>query len=158
MPRFRQDLEVLLQLTKSEKPILRRVRSANCLMAAFYGFGDASSSGFGASIACPDGLHTQYGIWPSNIEDESSNYCELKNLVDTIVEEVKVGYLKDLEFWLFTDNSTTESCFHKGSLLSKALHDLVVRLKKIKLEVGFTLFVVHVAGMRMIAQGTDGLL
>jgi hypothetical protein len=156
--RFRQDLEALLQLTQSEKPILQRLRSANCLMAAFYGFGDASSSGFGASIACPDGLHTQYRIWPSDIEDKSSNYCKLKNLVNTTEEELKVGYLKDSELWLFTDNSTAESCFHKGSSSSKALHNLVVRLKKIKLEVGFTLFVVHVAGTRMITQGTDSLL
>jgi hypothetical protein len=158
VPRFRQDLEALLQLMQSEKPILRRVRSANCLMAAFYGFGDVSSSGFGASIAHPDGLHTQYGIWPNNNGDKSSNNCKLKNLVDTVEEEAKAEYLKDLELWLFTDNSTAESCFHKGSLSSKALHDLVVRLKKIELEVEFMLFMVHVVGMRMIAQGTDGLL
>jgi hypothetical protein len=58
VPRFRKDLETLLQLMQSEKSILQRVRSANCLMAVFYGFGDASSSGFGASIVRPDGLHT----------------------------------------------------------------------------------------------------
>ncbi len=95
VPRFHQDLEVLLQLMQSEKSILQRVRSSNCLMAAFYGFGDTSSSGFGASLACPDGLHTQYGIWPSNIRDKSSNYCKLKNLVDTVDKGVKAGYLKD---------------------------------------------------------------
>ncbi len=69
-----------------------------------------------------------------------------------------MGYLKDLELWLFTDNLTAKSCFHKGSSLSKALHNLVVRLKKIDLEVRFTLFVVHVTGTRMIAQEMDGLL
>jgi hypothetical protein len=62
VPRFRQDLEALLQLTQSTKPILQRVRNASCVTMAFYGFGDASSSGFGASIMRPDGLHTRYGI------------------------------------------------------------------------------------------------
>jgi hypothetical protein len=80
-------------------------------MAAFYVFGDTSSLGFGSSIVRPDGLHTRYRIWPSNIEDKSSNYCKLKNLVDTVEEEVKAGYLKDLELWLFTDNLTAKSCF-----------------------------------------------
>ncbi len=71
-------------------------------------------------------------------------------------EEAKVGYLADSEFWLFTDNLTAESCFYKGGLSSKTLHKLVLRLKRAELETEFMLFVVHMAGMRMIAQGTDG--
>jgi hypothetical protein len=78
--------------------------------------------------------------------------------VDTVEDEIEAGYLKDSELWLFMDNSTAESCFHKkGSSLSRALHDPVVKLKRLELEVGFSLFVVHVAGTRIIAQGTDGL-
>ncbi len=72
-------------------------------------------------------------------------------------EEAKVGYLANSEFWLFMDNSTAKSCFFKGGSSSKALHDLVLGLKRVELEAGFTLYDVHVAGMRMIAQGTDGL-
>ena len=105
-----------------------------------------------------DSLHTFYGKWPHNVERESSNYCELQNLVDTVKEDVKAGYLKDSELWLFTDNSTVVSCFHKGSSSStRDLHNLVVKLKRLELETGFLLFVVHVAGMRMITQGTDSL-
>jgi hypothetical protein len=158
VPRFRQDLEALLQLTQSTKPLLQRVRNASCMTMAFYGFGDALSLCFGASIMRPDGLHTRYGIWPQDVENESSNYRELRNLVDTVEDEIEAGYLKDSEVWLFMDNSMAESCFHKGSSSSRALHDLVVKLKRLELEVGFSLFVVHVAGTRMIAQGTDGLL
>ncbi len=40
---------------------------------------------------------------------------------------------------------------------SKTLQELVLRLKRVELEAEFTLFIVHVAGTRMIAQGTDGL-
>jgi len=39
----------------------------------------------------------------------------------------------------------------------KLFHELVLRLRKTELEYDFTLHIVHVAGTRMIAQGTDGL-
>ena len=59
--------------------------------------------------------------------------------------------------WLFTDNSTAESCFCKGSSSSQLLHELVLRLRKLEMEHSLNLHVVHVAGTRMIEQGTDGL-
>jgi hypothetical protein len=124
---------------------------------AFYRFGDASSGGFRSSIECRDGLYIRQGLWPSNKEG-SSNFCELKNLVDVVEEEAHEGYLKGAQLWLFTDDSTTESCFHKGSSSSELLHKLVLKLRKMEFDFNFTLYVVHVAGTRMIAQGTDGLL
>ena len=39
----------------------------------------------------------------------------------------------------------------------KLLHELILCLRRAEMEHGFTLHVVHVAGTRMIAQGTDGL-
>jgi hypothetical protein len=83
VPRFWQDLKALLFLTQSKKPILRRMRSAKYVHTTFYGFGDASSGGFGSSIECRDGLCIQQGLWPSNKEG-SLNFCELKNLVDGV--------------------------------------------------------------------------
>jgi hypothetical protein len=106
-------------------------------------------------VQCPDGLFTCFGIWPSDVESESFNYRELRNLVEAVEEEAKVGYLADSEFWLFIDNLMAESCFYKGGSSSKTLHKLVLRLKRAELEAEFTLFVIHVAGMRMIVQGTD---
>jgi hypothetical protein len=58
---------------------------------------------------------------------------------------------------MFTDNLTAKSCFYKGGSLSELLHELVLQLSKIDLDNGFILHVVHVSGMRMIAQGTNGL-
>ncbi len=127
------------------------------MYTAFYGFGDTLSGGFGSSIECRDGLHIQQGLWPSNKEG-SSNFRELKNLVDVVEEEAHEGYLKGAELCLFTDNSNAESCFHKGSSSSKLLHELVLRLRKMEFDFNFTLYIVHVAGTHMIAQGTDGLL
>ncbi len=72
-------------------------------------------------------------------------------------EEAKEGYLKGGELWLFTNNATAEGCFFHGGSLSKLLHELVLCLRKTELEYDFTLHVVHVAGTRMITQGTDGL-
>ena len=87
----------------------------------------------------------------------NSNYQELCNLVDTVEEEAREGHLKNGELWLFTDNSTSESCFFQSGSSSKLLHGLVLQLRKAEVKYGFTLHLVHVAGTRMIAQGTDGL-
>ena len=126
-------------------------------MTAYYGFGDASSGGFGATIQRPDGIHGCFGLWGRDVDDASSNFRELFNLVETVEEEAGAGYLRHTELWLFTDNTTAESCFVKGSSTSKLLHGLILRLRKVEMEYGVTLFLVHCAGTRMIEQGTDGL-
>ncbi len=126
-------------------------------MTTYYSFGDASSGGFRATVERPSGLHGHYGLWKRDKEGQSLNYRELRNLVDTVEEEAKEGYLKGGKLWLFMDNSTVESCFHHGGSSSKLLHKLVLRLSKAEMKYRFSLHVVHVAGTRMIAQGTDGL-
>ena len=89
-------------------------------------------------------------------EEESSNYKELKNLVDTVEGEATGGRLRDCEFFLFTDNSTAESCFYQGNSKSWNLHALVLKLRTLEMTYGMTIHVVHISGKRMIAQGMDG--
>jgi hypothetical protein len=157
VPRFKRDLEALLHLAGDANPAVRRIRSGRTKMVV-YGFGDASAAGFGATVDRPGrGLFGRFGIWGKDAEDGSSNYRELRNLVETVEEEAAEGYLEGGELWIFTDNSTAESCVHKGGSTSAVLHELVVRLRKCELDQGFVIYVVHVAGTRMIAQGTDGL-
>ena len=48
--------------------------------------------------------------------------------------------------------------FYKGSSTSKKLFDLVLRFKAVKLKYGCKILVTHVAGTRMIQQGTNGIL
>ena len=157
VPRFRDDLKALLKLSEGLEPAVRRVRGGEC-RTAVYGFGDASAAGFGATIERPGiGLYGRFGVWGKDSETESSNYRELNNLVETVEEEALEGRMDGGELWIFTDNSTAESVFHKGGSTSPKLHELVVRLRLAELDYGFTLYVVHVAGTRMIAQGTDGL-
>jgi hypothetical protein len=58
---------------------------------------------------------------------------------------------------MFTDNSTAESAFFKGTSSSEKLFDLVLRLRKIEMEGDLFIHLVHVAGTRMIWSGVDGL-
>ena len=146
----------ILKLSESKKPALRIVRG-KVVVTAYYGFGDASSGGFGATVEWAGGIHRRSGLWGRDADDASSNYRELRNLVETVEEEGAQGRLKNVELWLFTDNSTAESCFYKGSSTSPLLHELIVRLRKVEMDIGFKLYMVHVAGTRMIDQGTDGL-
>ena len=156
VPRLAEDLKALRELTDSAKPRFRVVRSKT-VFTAYYGFGDASSGGFGATIERPGGIQGRFGLWGSDEESASSNYRELLNLVETVEEEAKLGHLRRTELWLFADNSTAESCLARGNSSSKKLHELIVRLRKVEMEAGLNLQLVHVAGTRMIAQGTDGL-
>ena len=139
-----------------ERPTKRRVRNPKSL-TAFYGFGDASAAGFGATIERSDGLHGCFGLWGRDKKGQSSNYRELQNLVEMVEEEAESGYLINGELWIFTDNSMAESCFFKGGSSSKFLHELILHLRRLEMAVGFVIHMVYVAGTRMIAQGTDGL-
>ena len=48
----------------------------------------------------------------------SSNYWELKNLVDTLRSMGTKGDLKGCEIFMFTDNEVSESVASKGSSAS----------------------------------------
>jgi hypothetical protein len=136
----------------------------------FYGFGVASGKQFGATLSenlnCrgrfstprmdPGRVRFRIGLWSATEEEESSNYRELKNLVDTVREEALTGRIKDCELFMFTDNSTAESCFYRGSSKSARLHALVLELRVLEITYGMTIHVIHLSGTRMIAQGTDG--
>ena len=169
VPRFKDDIAALTRLTAFEMPPLRVVRPAQ-VVQVFYGFGDASGKQFGATLsnnyncrgclsgAAQDvgGVRLRVGLWSPEEEEESSNYKELKNLVDTIREEAFSGRLKECEMFVFTDNSTAESCFYRGNSKSVHLHRLVLELRVLEMTFGMTVHVVHISGRRMIAQGTDG--
>jgi hypothetical protein len=76
--------------------------------------------------------------------------------VDTIKEEAGAGRLRDCELFIFTDNSTAEGCFYRGTSKSRYLHALILELRKVEMTCGMTIHVIHISGRRMIAQGTDG--
>jgi hypothetical protein len=89
---------------------------------------------------------------------ESSNFREALNLVMMIESQVENGELPPgTEVFVFTDNSTAERAFNKGSSSSKKLHELVVKLRKMEMLGHIAPHFVWISGERMIAQGTDGL-
>ena len=158
IPRMRSDLDALLALTSTPTPPRRRLRPSSSA-GVVYGFGDASGKGFGAALLLPDGTvpYTK-GIWDYTVSTEcSSNYRELRNLVEAVEESARRGELNDCEVWLFTDNFVSERAFYKGSSKNRDLHSLVLRLRKIEMQIGMSLHIIHISGKRMILSGVDGL-
>ncbi len=155
-PRLKADVEALTMLITGDKPPLRRIR-ANKVTEVLYGFGDASGSAFGTTLGIDGDVYYEYGQWCSEDSEESSNWRELKNLVDALEGWIQSHELRRSQLFLFTDNSTAESAYWKGTSRSKKLCNLVLRMKCIALWGDLDLHVIHVSGKRMKDQGTDGL-
>ncbi len=125
---------------------------------ALYGFADASGQGFGSTFALPNGdVMYRYGVWGRDADNTSSNYRELRNLVESLEDAYQDTRLQNCEIFLFTDNSTAEGAYYKGNSPSRLLFELVLRLRQLEMHSNLLLHVTHVTGSRMINQGTDGL-
>jgi hypothetical protein len=103
------------------------------------------------------GVVWRSGAWNGSMPEESFNFRELRNLVEMIESLVAKQTLNGHELFMFTDNSTAESAFFKGTSSSEKLFDLVLRLRKTEMEGNLFIHLVHVAGTRMILSGVDGL-
>jgi hypothetical protein len=123
----------------------------------FYGFADASGTGFGSTILCEGGIKYRIGTSGSGSEEDSSNFREFENVVDTLRDEAIAGNLKDLLIILCTDNSTVEASLVKGNSSSKKLFNFTLKVRLLERREGTKIVVSHVSGERMKAQGTDGL-
>ena len=162
VPRLSPDLLALMDLFAGEEPAQRLVRG-NKVNTAKFAFGDASGGGFGSSWESGVGnkgveeVAYRFGTWDDMSSAASSNYRELKNLTETLELMSRNGDLQGTEWFMFTDNSTAESAFAKGSSSSKLLFELILRLRKLEMRSSCKIHVIHVAGTRMIAQGSDGL-
>jgi hypothetical protein len=147
----------LSRLTNFAEPPLRKIRCSKTA-SAHYGFGDASGRGFGSTLKIGNRIHYEYGQWSETDSfDTSSNWKELGNLVMALERKASEGYLDDCEVFLFTDNTTAEAAYWKGSTKSKTLFEWVLRLKTLEMQYDLILHVIHVSGTRMILQGTDGI-
>ena len=104
VPRFKKDIAALMRLTDFDLPPLRVVRPTQ-VVQVFYGFGDKSGKQFGSTLLenynCrghltgaaqgSDRIRFRIGLWTPEVEEESSNYKELRNLVDSIGAEARAG-------------------------------------------------------------------
>ena len=75
--------------------------------------------------------------------------------LEALVQEGTIP--KGSEIFMFTDNSTAESAFFRGTSSTPLLYELVLRTKRLEKTGQVFVRVVWVAGTRMIEQGTDGL-
>ena len=156
--RFLDDLCTLAQLTSFIEPPILKVRSKDLIIVK-YTFGDASGSGFATSTitAGEEDLSVLYGTWNEQMNENSSNFKEFGNFVTHLKHAVHSGELEGAEVFMFTDNSTTEAAWFNGTSKSKLLFNLVVELKLLEMTHGIKFHLIHVAGTRMISQGTDGI-
>ena len=154
--RLGDDVRSLTELFSAEKAPEVSLRSRS-IVTVIYGFGDASGTGLGATFSCDLGFSFRIGVWGSDDSTQSSNWREFTNIVESLEEEAKSGNLDNAEVFMFTDNSTVESCSIRGTSSSIKLLRLVVRIRAITTAYDVRIHIFHVAGTRMIAQGTDGV-
>ncbi len=153
------DLNALKELFGPSEPIKRHVRAKDRDSSKF-GFGDASGDGYGSGLAKlklkPNIRHGKWRLFYRS-EDTSSNFRELRNIVDAIALDYERGLLDGYELFFFTDNQVAEKAYYKGTSSSRQLFELVLRLRKIEMEGRMIIHVIHISGKRMIACGIDGL-
>jgi len=159
VPCFMDDLMALEELTGAEEPPRIPVRPTQ-LAAVVFAFGDASGAGFGQTswVQGSEEVEVDFGLWDETYSSRSSNFRELVNQVNQLEDMLRSGRIKKgAEVFLFTDNSTAERTYHRGNSKSRLLYELVLRLRKLRMEGQLFVHLIWVAGTRMIAQGTDGV-
>ena len=122
-----------------------------------YGNGDASGSSYRTDVYLHDSVSYRYGQWSSEVSEETSNYRELRNLVDTVEKLYPEECLKNCELLLFTDNILANYAYLKGTLSTKALFNTILRLKRLQMTGDFILHLIHISGDQMIDCGVDSL-
>jgi len=156
VPRFHQCLLALKKFFDSDSPPIITERTST-LQLVIYGFVDASKSGFGSSIDYNGTIKYRIGTWGPDQDDESSNFREFCNLIETLEYEAKLGRLNNSTVIMATDNATVEACIYKGNSTNYKLFDLIIRFKDLELKTGSKFIITHVSGKRMMEQGTDGI-
>ena len=138
--RLADDVRALMTMFSPPSPPAVNLRSKS-IVTVVYGFGDASGTGLGSTFTCGSGFNFRVGIWSSDVEDESSNWREFTNIVESLEDEARSGHLSHSEVFMFTDNSTVESCAIKGTSTSIKLLCLVVRLRSLTTLYGIKLHI-----------------
>jgi hypothetical protein len=62
-------------------------------MIDLYGFGDASGEGFGGTLQTSTGIRYRYDLWGRDVSHQSSNYREMRNLVDLVDLELRDDFV-----------------------------------------------------------------
>lgn len=128
-------------------------------------WGDGSGTGTGGTTEfyelTPDqaqspGIELWMGVWGARSKPRTSNWKEARTVLESLLQERDTGRLNGMMVFYMTDNLVSYYIINQGSSRSPGLHELVLEIKEICLELGCQLEVVHVPGTLMIIQGTDG--
>lgn len=98
------------------------------------------------------------GVWSCKVHSYSSNWKELRTLEQTLILEKEDGSdrMRNKRLFYFTDNQVSYDICHKSTSSSPELMKLILSIRLLELQLGCQLVVVHVPGVLMITQGTDG--
>lgn len=139
-------------------------------------WGDGSGTGSGGTIVIPYGVpdasarverHTSVppmdmwmSTWSNAARAQTSNWKELRTVLTSmqcLSGNTSRPFPKGATVFYFTDNMVTYFILRDGASRIAALHALVVEIRRLELTMDVFLEVVHVPGLAMIDQGTDGL-
>ena len=123
-------------------------------------FGDGSGTGTGGTFQLPNGqLKMWKGRWLPCVHHHSSNWKEL-NTLKCSLEAMLVSTIDPpvgCTLFYFTDNSTTYWICSNGSSKNPALHRILEEIRALEVQLRCHLIVIHVPGLVLIQEGTDGL-
>jgi hypothetical protein len=127
VPRLKNDVEALQLFTSSDQPSKQTIRLAESqAVSTVYTFGETSGSGFGGSTYDRGEVSYYSGQWNDSQSDQSSNHRELSNLILDLENKFNQRVLENTEVFVFTDNSTAEAAFFKGTSKSRLLFKLIL--------------------------------
>jgi hypothetical protein len=166
----RQDLRSWRQFLLHDKDRFARSEFSATLVPMW---GDGSGAGTGGTFVVPCGpLKMCKGRWSPFVFKFSYNWKELLTLKLSLlpvreddaeaVRGATIFYFADNStshwiFFYFADNSTSHWIAASGSSASPGLHKLIEEIRLLELELDCSLQAIHVPGLIMTDQGTDGL-
>jgi hypothetical protein len=125
-------------------------------------WGDGSGTGTGGTgeeLAHEGEMDTWMGTWAPHVKHHDSNWKELRTLLWTMERVLKNKHsrVRGGTLFYFTDNSSVYYIVKGGSSKNAELHKLARAIKMLEIELSCRLEPVHVPGVLMIDEGTDGL-
>ena len=124
-------------------------------------FGDGSGTGTGVTISVPEDQPLVWSVvWDVVVYKFTSNFKELHTLLLSLQNLRLYGDLNTIRHstvFYFTDNTVTYYIAASGSSSTPALYELISSIRILEIELDIHLMVIHIPGVVMIDQGTDGL-
>ena len=125
-------------------------------------WGDGSGTGTGGTyerLSEEGMMQIWMGTWAPHVVVYDSNWRELRTLLGTMERLLRErnSYVSGGTLFYFTDNSSVYFIITGGSSKSPELHKLARQIKTLEIELGCRLETIHVPGLLMIVEGTDGL-